>query len=91
MHFLPHIFTIYAPFIYPLFTSKSTRTNFSESPLHLLTRVEAEILKNVVSHSDATALANNVLPVPGGPWRRMPFQGLKKNKKIKKSGKKSKK
>ena len=43
-----------------------TLTNFSESPLHLLTMVEAEILKNVVLHSVATALANIVFPVPIG-------------------------
>ena len=55
--------------------SKSSRTNFSESPLHLLTMVEAEMLKNVVLHSVATALASMVLPVPGGPNKRMPFQG----------------
>lgn len=48
-------------------TSNRHRTNFSESPLHLLTSVEAEILKNVVRHSVATALANIVFPVPGGP------------------------
>ena len=41
-----------------------TRTNFSESPLHLLTIEEAEILKKVVLHSVATALASIVLPVP---------------------------
>lgn len=41
-----------------------TRTNFSESPLHLLTMEEAEILKKVVLHSVATALASIVLPVP---------------------------
>lgn len=67
-------------------TSNKTRTNFSESPLHLLTSVEAvvaaiiiaqnnkrkqsrnkraafvpEMLKNVVLHSVATALASIVL------------------------------
>lgn len=41
-----------------------TRTSFSESPLHLLTMVDADMLKNVVLHSVATALASNVLPVP---------------------------
>ena len=41
-----------------------TLTNFSESPLHLLTMVEAEILKNVVLHSVATAFASIVFPVP---------------------------
>jgi len=38
---------------------------------------EAEILKNVVLHSVATAFANIVLPVPGGPNKRTPFQGSK--------------
>ena len=41
-----------------------TLTNFSESPRHLLTMLDADILKNVVLHSVATAFANNVLPVP---------------------------
>ena len=52
-----------------------TLTSFSESPLHLLTILDADILKNVVLHSVATALANNVLPVPGGPYNNKPFQG----------------
>lgn len=41
-----------------------TLTSFSESPLHLLTMLEAEMLKKVVLHSVATALASSVLPVP---------------------------
>lgn len=41
-----------------------TRTSFSESPLHLLTMLEADILKNVVLQTVATALAKSVLPVP---------------------------
>lgn len=45
-----------------------TLTSFSESPLHLLTIDEAEILKKVVLHSVATALANNVFPVPAN-WQ----------------------
>lgn len=36
---------------------------------------EAEILKNVVLHSVATAFANIVFPVPGGPYSNSPFQG----------------
>jgi len=36
---------------------------------------DAEILKNVVLHSVATALAKSVLPVPGGPYNSKPFQG----------------
>ena len=30
------------------------------------------MLKKVVPHSVATALASSVFPVPGGPYRRMP-------------------
>ena len=37
-----------------------------------------DIEKNVdYSISVAQALAINVLPVPGGPYRRIPFQGLR--------------
>ena len=39
--------------------------------------VDAEMLKNVVAHSVATALARNDLPVPGGPYRRIPRHGLR--------------
>lgn len=64
--------------------SNNTRTNFSESPLHLETIELAEILKNVVLHSVATALANIVLPVPGGPNNKTPFHGS--SKPVKKCG-----
>jgi hypothetical protein len=37
--------------------------------------VDADILKNVVLHSVATALASIVFPVPGGPNNRIPFHG----------------
>lgn len=47
-----------------------TLTSFSESPLHLLMMLEAEMLKKVVLHSVATALASSVFPVPAGRWRR---------------------
>lgn len=33
------------------------------------------MLKKVVLHSVATALARRVLPVPGGPCKRIPRQG----------------
>ena len=55
--------------------SKSTRISFSESPRHLETIELAEMLKNVVLHSVATAFASIVLPVPGGPNKSTPFQG----------------
>ena len=41
----------------------------------MLTTEEAEMLKKVVLHSVATARASMVLPVPGGPYNRMPFHG----------------
>ena len=44
----------------------------------MLTIVDAEILKNVVQHSVATAFAIIVFPVPGGPKRRIPFQGSRR-------------
>ena len=34
---------------------------------------EADWLKNLAPDSCATAFASSVLPVPGGPWSRMPF------------------
>ena len=52
-----------------------TRTSFSLSPLHLLVSKLAVTLKKVVPHSVATDLANIVLPVPGGPVIKTPFQG----------------
>eukprot|EP00955_Chlamydomonas_euryale_P098931 365184-Chlamydomonas_euryale.AAC.1 len=56
-------------------SSNSTLTSFSLSPRHLLMIDDAWMLKNVVRHSVATALASIVLPVPGGPYSRTPFQG----------------
>lgn len=42
--------------------SNMTLINFSESPRHFATSVLGVILKNVVLHSVATALASNVFP-----------------------------
>ena len=53
-----------------------TLTNFSASPLHLLANEEELTLKNVVFPCVASALASIVLPVPGGPNNKTPFQGL---------------
>jgi len=39
-------------------------------------RSEEETEKNVPYASVAQALAKNVLPVPGGPYKRIPFQGF---------------
>ena len=72
---------------YYLASSNKTLISFSESPLHLLTIEDAEILKKVVLHSVATALAsivfkissiiNITFPVPGGPNNNTPFHGSK--------------
>jgi hypothetical protein len=47
----------------------------SLSPRYLDASVEEVTLKKVVPHSDATALASIVLPVPGGPNISTPFHG----------------
>ena len=41
--------------------------NFSLSPMYFETSVLALILKKVDLHSEATALAKRVFPLPGGP------------------------
>ena len=46
--------------------------SFSELPRHLEPTDAAEMLKKVVLHSVATARARRVLPVPGGPYSKMP-------------------
>jgi len=52
-------------------------TNFSDSPSHFETRSDEEIDKNVeLSASVATALARYDLPVPGGPYKRIPLHGF---------------
>jgi len=48
-----------------------TLTIFSDYPFHLLARLEADTLKNMLSL--ATAFASKVFPVPGGPNSKMPF------------------
>mmetsp|Transcript_16391 Transcript_16391/g.40867 ORF Transcript_16391/g.40867 Transcript_16391/m.40867 type:complete len:209 (+) Transcript_16391:1154-1780(+) len=55
----------------------SCDTSFSLSPSHLDTRSWEEMEKKVESASVATALARYDLPVPGGPYSRMPLQGLR--------------
>ena len=42
-------------------------------PANISTKDDADCEKNCALDSCATALASSVLPVPGGPWRRMPF------------------
>jgi len=52
--------------------SNKALINFSDSPTHLLIRSEDEIEKNVASAIVAQAFAKKVLPVPGGPYSRIP-------------------
>lgn len=42
----------------------------------MLIKSEDETEKKVPSASVAHALAKNVFPVPGGPYKRIPFQGF---------------
>merc|ERR1739836_51719 len=54
---------------------KSNLTIFSESPRYFEVNEDEDTLKKEVLHSVATALANIVLPVPGGPTIKTPFKG----------------
>jgi hypothetical protein len=56
--------------------------NFSLSPTYLLIRSLELIEKKVLFTSEAHAFAKKVLPVPGGPYNKMPFQGLRLPRKI---------
>jgi hypothetical protein len=49
----------------------------SDSPIHLLTIFAAETEKKFPWVSVAAAFAKKLLPVPGGPYKRIPFQGLR--------------
>lgn len=56
---------------------QSHRLYLSDSPIHFDTRSDDETEKKVELASVATALARNDLPVPGGPYSKMPFQGVR--------------
>lgn len=49
----------------------------SESPCHLLTKSLDDTLKNVPFASVATAFAKYDLPVPGGPYSKIPRHGVR--------------
>eukprot|EP00732_Lithocolla_globosa_P004950 Lithocolla_globosa_v1_NODE_4800_length_1361_cov_23.837796.p2 type:complete len:138 gc:universal NODE_4800_length_1361_cov_23.837796:454-867(+) len=51
-------------------------TNRSLSPIHFDTRSAADKDINMESASVATALARKDFPVPGGPYNKIPFQGV---------------
>jgi len=52
---------------------KRSRTREAPTPTNISTKSEPESEKKGTSASPATALANNVLPVPGGPTSNAPF------------------
>ncbi len=51
---------------------KRSRTREAPTQTNISTNSEPEIEKNGTSDSPATARARSVLPVHGGPWRRIP-------------------
>lgn len=54
--------------------TKSSLTILEPSPMYFCTNSEPETLMKVQSVWWATALANNVFPVPGGPYNRTPWK-----------------
>ena len=50
-----------------------SRTRAAPRPTNISTNSEPDIEKKGTLASPATALANNVLPVPGGPTNNAPF------------------
>ena len=53
--------------------SNRSRTRAAPTPTNISTNSEPEIEKNLTPASPATARANSVLPVPGGPIRSTPL------------------
>lgn len=49
------------------------------TPTNISTKSDPDIVKNGTLDSPATAFANKVLPVPGGPTRRAPLGTLAPN------------
>mmetsp|Transcript_56149 Transcript_56149/g.123264 ORF Transcript_56149/g.123264 Transcript_56149/m.123264 type:complete len:262 (+) Transcript_56149:238-1023(+) len=61
-----------------LAVAKRARNNFSDSPRHFEVSVaELQLKKVTFSVQEATAFANIVFPVPGGPKSKTPFQGVR--------------
>ena len=50
------------------------RTFASDSPIYMFSSSGPLIEKKFSEHEVATALARSVLPVPGGPYSRMPAE-----------------
>ena len=51
--------------------SNKSRTAFSDAPMYLLSNSGPRMDMNPSPSSDAAAWANNVLPLPGGPYSRI--------------------
>ena len=60
---------------FSLASSNTSLTILAPSPMYFLTNSEATTLMNVAFVSLATAFASKVLPVPGGPYNRIPLGG----------------
>ena len=60
---------------FSLAREKISLTNLAPSPMNFWTSSEATISIKVALALVATALANKVLPVPGGPYNKMPLGG----------------
>mmetsp|Transcript_4983 Transcript_4983/g.16704 ORF Transcript_4983/g.16704 Transcript_4983/m.16704 type:complete len:208 (-) Transcript_4983:243-866(-) len=56
-------------------TDQMAATRFWDSPYHLESMEDGLTLRKAQPASLAMALANIVLPVPGGPWRSTPLVG----------------
>src|SRR5215471_9296321 len=54
-------------------SSNSLRIRAAPRPANISTNAEALCAKKRAPDSFATAFAASVFPVPGGPWKRMPF------------------
>ena len=64
----------------------TAETSLLASPNHLDCSVDVRTLMKQAWHSFARALARRVLPVPGGPYKRHPLTGFKREPPEKSSG-----
>jgi hypothetical protein len=68
-----------------LLCSNKSRTRDAPTPTNISTKSDPDMLKKGTSASPATALANSVLPVPGGPSNNTPL-GMRPPKRLKRAG-----
>ena len=72
-----------------LAVSNISRTRDAPTPTNISTKSEPEMVKNGTFASPAMALANKVLPVPGGPTIKTP-RGMRPPKRWKRDGSRKK-